>query len=391
MQAVGPAPAHQRAAGELVDDHHLAVAHDVVHVALVDGMGAQGGVEVMDHAQVLRRVQTIVLVVLQDAGLAQQVLGVGLAGLGQVHLLGLLIDPVVALAFLALLLDQRRHDAVDAHVKLRRIVGRAGDDQRRARLVDQDRVDLVDDGEVELALVAVLARHGHVVAQVVEAELVVGAVGDVAGVGRALVAVRHARVDHAHAQAQPVVQLAHLRRVAAGQVVVDRDHVHALAFQRVEVHGQGRDQGLALAGAHLGDLAQVQHHAADQLHVVVAQAQHAARGLAAHGEGLGRILSSASPSATRFWNSGVLAFSSSSLSFCSSGSSALMRTTRRSSCSSRRSLRLPKTRVSKLLIMKKNRNGKERRHHRRPLCFPKAGCRKTQRGRKAPRHENTTL
>jgi hypothetical protein len=38
---------------------------------------------------------------------------------------------------------------------------------------------------------------------------------------------------------------------------------------------QRGDQGLALAGAHLGDLALVQHHAADQLHVEVAHAEHA--------------------------------------------------------------------------------------------------------------------
>jgi hypothetical protein len=60
--------------------------------------------------------------------------------------------------------------------------------------------------------------------------------------------------------------------------------VHALVLQRVEVHRQRRHQGLAFAGAHFRDLAQVQDHAADQLHVVVAHTQHAAAGLAAHRE-----------------------------------------------------------------------------------------------------------
>ena len=105
-----------------------------------------------------------------------------------------------------------------------------------------------------------------------------------------LVGVLHARVDHADRQPQPVVQLAHLGGVAAGEVVIDRDHVHALALQGIEVARQGGDQGLALAGAHLGDLAHVQHHAADQLHVVVAHAQHAHAGLATHGKGLGQDL-----------------------------------------------------------------------------------------------------
>ena len=85
-----------------------------------------------------------------------------------------------------------------------------------------------------------------------------------------------------------MVDRAHPVGVALGQVVVDRDDVHALAGQRIEVGGQRRDQRLALAGAHLGDLALVQHHAADQLHVEVAQAERAARGLAHHGKGLGQ-------------------------------------------------------------------------------------------------------
>jgi hypothetical protein len=53
-------------------------------------------------------------------------------------------SPVAVFFFLA---GQARHDAIDAHVQFGRFVGRAGNDQRRARFVDQDRVDFVDDGE----------------------------------------------------------------------------------------------------------------------------------------------------------------------------------------------------------------------------------------------------
>ena len=75
------------------------------------------------------------------------------------------------------------HDAREVVVDLRRDLGLAGDDQRRARLVDEDRVDLVHDREGVAALDGVLERDGHVVAQVVEAELGVRPVGDVGGVG----------------------------------------------------------------------------------------------------------------------------------------------------------------------------------------------------------------
>ena len=59
----------------------------------------------------------------------------------------------------------------------------------------------------------------------------------------------------------------------------------ALAAERVEVAGQGGHQRLAFAGLHFGDLAVVQHHAADQLHVEMAHVEEAAAGLADHGEG----------------------------------------------------------------------------------------------------------
>ena len=60
------------------------------------------------------------------------------------------------------------------------LLRRAADDQGRARLVDQDVVDLVHDGVVPAtALHLVLDAHRHVVAQVIEPEFVVGPVENV--------------------------------------------------------------------------------------------------------------------------------------------------------------------------------------------------------------------
>ena len=75
------------------------------------------------------------------------------------------------------------------------------------------------------------------------------------------------------------MHLAHPLGVAAGEVVVHRDHVNAAAGESIEIAGQGGNQGLALAGFHLGDLTFVQHHAADQLHIKVTHAKHTLAGL----------------------------------------------------------------------------------------------------------------
>ncbi len=103
--------------------------------------------------------------------------------------------------------------------------------------------------------------------------------------GAALVVVEVVH-DDADGEAEELVDLAHPLGVALGQVVVDRDHVHAVAGERVQVAGEGGDERLAFAGSHLGDLALVQHHAADQLHVEVAHLHGAPAGLADHGKGL---------------------------------------------------------------------------------------------------------
>jgi hypothetical protein len=163
-------------------------------------------------------------------------------------------------------------------------------DERRARLVDQDRVHLVDDGVRQAALKAILDMHRHVVAQVVEAEFVIGAVCDIGGIGAALVLGLHVRQVDADGQTQEPVDLAHPLRVAVREVVVYRDDVDAFPGQGVQVRGQRGDEGLALAGFHLGDLAVVEHHAAEELNVEMAHAQRALRRFAHNPESFGQQL-----------------------------------------------------------------------------------------------------
>ena len=179
------------------------------------------------------------------------------------------------------------NDRVDGDVEVGPVLGRAGDDERRARFVDQDRIDLVDDGEGVAALDHLRHVVFHVVAQIVEAELVVRAVGDVGGVGLPALIVVETMHDDADGHAEKLVDLAHPLRVAAGEIVVDGDDVHAFAGERVEIDCGGGDQRLAFAGAHLRDRAFVQDQAADQLNVEMPLLQRALGRLAHRGEGGG--------------------------------------------------------------------------------------------------------
>ena len=73
----------------------------------------------------------------------------------------------------------------------------------------------------------------HVVAEIVEAEFVVGAVGNVCAIGRAALVVVQIVHNHADAQTEGAVQRAHPFRVAARQVIVHRNNVHAAPRKRI--------------------------------------------------------------------------------------------------------------------------------------------------------------
>jgi hypothetical protein len=176
-------------------------------------------------------------------------------------------------------------EGIDGVVEFRAVVERAGDDQRRARLVDQDRVDFVDDGVGMATLDHVLQPVLHVVAQIVEAVFVIGAVGDVARIGFLALGIVEAMDDHADREPEKIVDLPHPFAIAAGEIVIDRDDMDALAGQRVEIDRKGGHQRLAFAGLHLGDIALMQHHAADQLDVEMPLAEGSLGSLAHGGEG----------------------------------------------------------------------------------------------------------
>jgi hypothetical protein len=193
---------------------------------------------------------------------------------------------------------QPGHEPREAVVQVTRFLGLSADDERRARLVDEDVVHLVHDAEVAAALDPFGELRDHVVPEVVEAQLVVGGVGDVGGVclppgdrtqvqhplvARTVVRVEHERavvLDDAERQPEAVEDGSHPLRVALGEVVVDGDHVDATAGHRVERGSERRHERLALAGAHLRDATLVEHHRAHQLHIERAHAQLPARHLA---------------------------------------------------------------------------------------------------------------
>ena len=117
------------------------------------------------------------------------------------------------------------------------------------------------------ALHDVVERYGHVVAEVVEAELGVGAVRDVVLVRPLADVERHHVLDEADGHPEPLEDAAVPFGVTLGQVVVHGHEVDTGRRQRVQIQRGRGDEGLALACLHLGDVALMQDDAAHHLDI----------------------------------------------------------------------------------------------------------------------------
>ncbi len=84
------------------------------------------------------------------------------------------------------------------------------------------------------------------------------------------------------------MQAAHPFGITARQVIIDGNDVHAFASQCIEVGGQRRNQGFTLPRTHFGDLAVMEHHTADQLHIEVPHAEHTLTGFTDNRKGFGQ-------------------------------------------------------------------------------------------------------
>ena len=288
MQALGIAAAEHQAAGEFIHNDDLTVLDHIVHVLFHGAVGLDGLVDVVGDGAVFRVGQVFQAEKRLRLGNTPGSEGGGLSLLVH-HIVGVnvggFLHLIIRLSYH--ILFQARGELLGHVVELGGLFTHAGNNEGGTGLINEDGVHLIHDGKVMPPLHLLAGVDGHIVAQVVKAHLVVGAVGNVGGIGLLSGSLVHVVDDEAHLETQKTVDLAHPLRVTLGQIVVDGDDVHALAGEGVEVGGQGGHQGLALAGLHLGDAALVQHDTTDELHPVGAHTQHTVRRFPDGGKGLG--------------------------------------------------------------------------------------------------------
>ena len=216
MPAIAQTAAGLGTARELVDQHDLVTLHHVLLIADEQAVSPYRRHDVVQQPDVLRLVQPAVS--LQQPALAQHFLKLRHAFFGQLDVAGLFIDGEGVVGHFL-------RDQVGGAEDVGHIHRRAGHDQRGPGFVDQHRISLVDDDEVEAALEHIGAGGLHLVAQVVKADLGRDRIGNVGRVAAALSVLQlggghnaaiqpHGAGDVTGAHPQRLVQLAHVGRVA---------------------------------------------------------------------------------------------------------------------------------------------------------------------------------
>lgn len=157
--------------------------------------------------------------------------------------------------------------------------GRAADDERCTGFVDQYRIDFVNDGVVVLTVDQVNFVDHHVVTEIVEAELVVCSICDVAAVLLAALEGIHGILDAANREAEKFIDLPHPDAVALGEIIVHRHNMDAAGRKGIQISGHRCDKGLTFTCSHLGYSSLVQDDASDQLDI---EGDHFPRDLVAH-------------------------------------------------------------------------------------------------------------
>src|SRR5699024_11774643 len=109
----------------------------------------------------------------------------------------------------------------------------SGNDQRGTGLVDKYRVYLIDDGIVQISLYQLFFIDYHIVTKVIESQLIIGYISDIAGILGSSLVILHRVQHHAYSKSQKLMNLSHPLSVTVCQVIVDGYNVYTLSFQCV--------------------------------------------------------------------------------------------------------------------------------------------------------------
>ncbi|MPN32444.1 hypothetical protein SDC9_179922 [bioreactor metagenome] len=168
MKPVRVTAAFHDPASELVNDFYFSVFHHIIDVHKHDIVCTQGLIQMVHQTRVIHIVQVRQMECFfsfLDTFIRQR------------DRFGCQIDCVILILF------QSFDEKIGSVIECCRFFGLSGNDQWCAGFIDQDRIDFIHDRKVQRALHHLIFIDDHIVPQIIEAQFIIGAVGDVAIIG----------------------------------------------------------------------------------------------------------------------------------------------------------------------------------------------------------------
>ena len=289
VQTLVVAPSEHQTSRALIDNDYFSVLDNIVNIQFHDAVCTDSLIYVVQQRNIVG---------IHEVFHAEIILRLSHAARKKVTGLGLFIYDIVALqGILIVLLGIQLHHLVHGErfgklvrlfVKIGGFLTASRNNKRGSRLVYENGVHLVHNGKIGRALNLVLFVHAHIIAQIIEAQFVVGSVGYVAGVCRAALIVVHIMDNKSHRKPEEAMNLCHKLTVALCKIVVYRYDMNAVSGERVEVGRKACNKGFALARSHFRDTSLMEHDTAYNLHRIMAYADNSVRGFAAHRKRVGQ-------------------------------------------------------------------------------------------------------
>ncbi len=192
----------------------MSVLDHIVPVPLHEHMSPQGLIDMMGDLHIY-----VIIQIFKIEGLFH----LGHALFRQGHRPGFFIQCVLRLG------AEAGHQLGIAVILAGILVDSPGNYQRSAGLIDEDAVHLVDNGKMQGALHQMFFVQHHIIPEIVKAELIISAVSNVCLIGLPALFGINAMDNEAYLQSQQIIYPSHPLAVEAGKIVVDGDHMHALA------------------------------------------------------------------------------------------------------------------------------------------------------------------
>ncbi len=276
----------QESAGKLINNHHLTITDNILLIFLIQRFGFYGCFKMVN---ILNSFVCIKIIYPQRFF---RFFNTGISHHGCITLF---------IQFKVFTLFKLRCDICKSSVQLLRFFCRSRNDKRCPRLVNENRVNLVNDGKGVPALADIFRVISKMVSKIIKTKLVIRTVSNVSIVCLRAVALFYERLNNfvvsflitlfiiffevgilfggipvgvlavynTNRKPKEIINLPHPDSVTPSQVIVYSYDMHRVTIKCIQVDRRSGSQRLTLTGLHLGDGSFVHHNPAHQLNVVV--------------------------------------------------------------------------------------------------------------------------